>query len=586
MRRNPIHLSTLVLFLLVQTVAFGQKTEVNVRRGLVKAQTAAGTAVVDAGRRVVLIQGDNPIVTVDDPMVDDLIKMYNWIEKEKEASTEQIDVSSIQIKRIDSEELLTTAVLVEMPNMKSESSKTVRIGLTSIVNEPRYYDLEGNLLRFDLDKVNKRQGYYYLHFPKPVETGEKFKFVGVSKFNASKRELWKEGPLWHIWQANCTPNCLNYFRTLLPKSAVFVESSRPVMMIDSVEGQVAVTIRNYTGPWADGMYQISFLWPDKDGTTLADLPAQYRGLQDKVTADLTEEYRRQMERILAGETFNDLSTPLNALLTNNCSIVNKDKDLYIETTYLCKIDPERAEERRKEPDEQFGGITRYYFIDELDFLSTPDWPKEPENLYIHPIYMCRKGSRTRVDTLACIYEDGRWYRFGNMGNGRDTDVSVFKEWLPGYEEQGEEQEPTLDNLSWEDAGPEALEVYQQFVDENVEYVGQWQTLGIKLVGGGFWKEAFDCFVRCEKLLSHEESSEWLTASIWQGHIYDVWGKRDQALAKYEAALNVLKEYKNNNTALDIENYSWMRHDQWGIVLNYEWARDRLKEPFTQEMVAK
>jgi tetratricopeptide (TPR) repeat protein len=583
--KNSIYICA-VLVVLLQAGALAQKTEVSVQKGLVKAQTAAGIATVDAGRKAVLTQDKEPVIGIDDPMVDDLIKMYKWIEEEKKSGIEQIDVSSIQIKRIDSEQLLATANLHEIPNMKLEPSDTVRIGLTSILNQPRYYDLEGNLLRFDLDKVNKRQGYYYLHFPKTVEPGEKFKFVGVSKFNASKREIWKEGPLWHIMQANCTPNCLNYFRTVLPESAVFVESSRPVTIIDSVRGQVVVTIRNYTGPWADGMYQISFLWPDKDGTTLADLPAQYRGLQDKVTADLAEEYRRQMQRILAGEAFNDLSTPLNALLTNNCAIVNKDKDLYIETTYLCKIDPERAQERRKQSDEQFGGITRYYFIDELDFLSTPDWPKEPENLYIHPIYMCRKGSKMRADTLACIYEDGRWYRFGNMGDGRDTDVSGFKEWLPGYEEQGEAQEPALDNLPWDGAGPEALEVYQEFVDENVEYVGQWQTLGIKLVGSGFWEQAFDCFQRCEKLLSHKESAEWLTASIWQGHIYDVWGQRDQALVKYEAALDVLQQYRVNNAALDIVNYSWVRHDQWGIVLSYKWIKERMEEPFTKEMIGK
>ena len=585
MRRELTYLSVVVLFLLVQAITFGQKTKVSVRKGMVKARTATGVAMVDAGRKAVLTQDDNPIVTVDDPMVDDLIKMYKWIEEEKEAGTEQIDVSCILINRIDSEELFTIAALVEMPNMKSEPSETVRIGLTSILNEPQYYDLEGNLLRFDLDKMNERQGYYYLHFPKPIEPGEKFNFVTVSKFNASERQLWKEGALWHVTLANCTPNCLNYFRTVLPESAIFIESSRLVTTVDSFEGKIAITIRNYTGPGADGTYQISFLWPDKDGTTLADLPAQYRGLRGKVEVDLAEEYRRHMERILAGEVFNDLSTPLNALLTNNCAIVNKDKDLYIETMYLLKIDPETTEERREKLDEQLDGI-RSYFIEEMDFLGTPDWPKEPENLYIHPIYMCREDSKMRADTLACIYEDGRWYRFGNMGNPRDTDVSVFKEWLPGYEEQQEAQGPALDNLPWEGAGSEALEVYQEFVDEDVEYVGQWQTLGIKLVGGGFWKEAFDCFVRSEKLLTHKESSEWLTASIWQGHIYDIWGKRDKALAKYEAALDVLQQYRNNNTALDIENYSWMRHDQWGIVLSYKWIKARIEDPFTKEMVSK
>jgi hypothetical protein len=61
--------------------------------------------------------------------------------------------------------------------------------------------------------------------------------------------------------------------------------------------------------------------------------------------------------------------------------------------------------------------------------------------------------------------------------------------------------------------------------------------------------------------------------IWQGHIYDVWGKREEAIDKYKQALKV-------------ENFEDMRHDQWGIVLNYEWVRQRLETPFTKEMVGK
>ena len=49
--------------------------------------------------------------------------------------------------------------------------------------------------------------------------------------------------------------------------------------------------------------------------------------------------------------------------------------------------------------------------------------------------MCSKDSQMRADTLACIYENGKWYRFGNMGNARDTDVSVFKKWISKSEEQ-------------------------------------------------------------------------------------------------------------------------------------------------------
>jgi len=572
-------------FLVTQAVTYGQKTEIAVQKGKVIAHSAMGEVTVDAGKKAILTQDENPSVTVDDPMVDDVMQIYKWVEAEREANEIKIDFSSIQIKKIVNEHLLIIAGLGEMPNMKSEPSDTVRIGLTSILNEPKYYDLQGNLLSFDLDKMNERQGYYYLHFPKPVEPGGKFGIISVSQFNLSDKELWKEGPLWNIRLGNCTPNCLNYFRMILPESAIFVKSSRPVAMLDSFQGRVAVTIRNYTGEQADGMYQISFLWPDKDGTTLADLPPQYRGLQDVLTTNLAEQYHEQMEKILAGEIYDDLSSPLAALLTNNCSLVRNDKDLYIKSTYLCLKKPDYAKKTIEMEDKIWNQI-KSYFVDELDFLSTPDWPDKPENGYLHPIYMCTKNSKMRADTLACIYENGKWYRVGNMGNARDTDISVFKKCISKSEEQTEPSKPTLDSLPWDNAGPEALEVYQQFIDEDVEYAGKWNKLGIKLIGGNFLEQAFDSFNRCKELLSHKESFEYITSLIWQGHIYDIWQDRQQALQKYREALDVVDQYKDNQLDFDIEKVFFVRHDQWGIVINYKWLKERLETPFTKEMMGK
>jgi tetratricopeptide (TPR) repeat protein len=279
-----------------------------------------------------------------------------------------------------------------------------------------------------------------------------------------------------------------------------------------------------------------------------------------------------MERVFAGEIYDDLSTPLGALLTNNCALVRKDKELDFKSTYLLQKNPEHAKKAAEMDDKTWDRI-KSYFIDELDFLSTPDWPDKPENGYIHPIYMCTKDSKMRADTLACIYEDGKWYRFGNMGNAKDTDVSVFKKWITKSEDKAKSDKPTLDSLPWNNAGPEILEIYQEFLNEKNEYIGPWFTLGIKLVGSGYWEQAFDCFTRCEKLHTHKDSERYISSLIWQGHIYDIWGEREKAVAKYKEALGV-------------EGFNYMRHDQWGIVLNYEWVKQRLEKPFTKEMIGK
>jgi len=564
---------------LLGTFALGQQTEVVVKRGQVKAQTEKGTVTVDAGRKAVLRPGQRPFVAVDDPMVDDLIQMYKWIEEERTAKRVPIDFASIQIANIETEQRWKGASLAEIPNMKSEPSDTCRIGPTTILKESKYYDLEGNLLPFELEKIDSKKGYYHIRFPKAVEPGQKFRFVSLGEKGTGANKMWKEGPLWNVRMANCTPNCLNYFRVILPKSAIFVDASRPVVITDSFEGRTTVTIRNYTGEKADGWYQIAFLWPEKDGTTLGDLPPQYRGLRSK-RDELAEKYHLEMATILAGEPFEDQSTPLNALLSYSSAIVNKKMDLLTRSAYILHKNPQLVEQMRAKLD-QIWDMLKHQFVDTEEFLGTPGWPAKPEDGYIHPIYTARKGSLLREDTLAFIYEKGKWYQFGNMGNARDTDVSVFRKHIP--EIQGQVK---LEALPWDNAGPAAIEVYKQFAAEEVKYPGQWFTLGIKLIGGNHWDQAFDCFQRCERLLTDKENHYYLSSLIWQGHVLDVLGKRDEAVGKYKAALSILDKYTKAKVVLKIEDYAIMRHDQWGIVLNYKWVRARLTEPFTNEMLGK
>ena len=53
--------------------------------------------------------------------------------------------------------------------------------------------------------------------------------------------------------------------------------------------------------------------------------------------------------------------------------------------------------------------TTKYFADRLDFLSTPQWPQNPGNGYVHPIYLCRNGSLIDEFLSPMVYEGGKWY---------------------------------------------------------------------------------------------------------------------------------------------------------------------------------
>ena len=403
-----------VILVTAQAITFAQKTEISVKQGTVIAQTEAGTTTIEAGRKAVLAPDKNPVVAVDDPMVDDVMEIHKWVEAEKQAQRERIDTSSIQIIRIENEHLFTLAYFAEIQNPKSEPSDTCLIAGVSILDEPKYYDLQGNLLQFDLEKISIGRGSYTVYFPKPVGPGENFKYICVSRIT-SEQGIRKEGPLRHI-QAGWTPaNCLNYFCFILPESAIFVDSSRPVSVVDSVDGRVAVTIRSYTGLLRDGMYHISFLWPDKDGTTLADLPPQYRGLRDKGEEEVVEAGRVEMAKILSGGTYKKQNTPLETLLSLYSAAVHKHSE-----DFLNLVSPDLREFAAEHTDKIMELASR---VVDYGFLSTPDWPDEPEKGYEHPVYLCREGSLICEATLVMVYQDGTWH-LQNLESGRKMTEST------------------------------------------------------------------------------------------------------------------------------------------------------------------
>ncbi|MHC4557661.1 MAG: hypothetical protein ACYTFW_12030 [Planctomycetota bacterium] len=340
MKAKSIILCAIVL-LAFQSIAFAQKTEVSVRKGKVIAETTAASVAIDAGRKAILSPDKNPTVTVDDPLVDDVMGIYKWVEAEKQAQREKIEGSGIQIFRIDDERLIKCAWLSEGTNSSPKAMKEIKRGPTLILKDPEYYDMAGNLIPFDLEKINARSGIYTLHLSKAIPPGEPVKYIGVSEIDNAVFS--KDGPLW-ILRVNYGSGAhrLCYYRFILPESAVFVDSSQPPTMIDSIDGRVAVTIRIYTGSGGVGV-TIAYLWPDKDGTTVADIPPEYRGLRDKAAEEVVEEGRLEMAKILSGGTYEKQNTPLEALLSLYSAAVHKSSE-----DFLNLITPDLREDAASE----------------------------------------------------------------------------------------------------------------------------------------------------------------------------------------------------------------------------------------------
>jgi len=403
-----------------------QTTEVKVLQGKVLAQTDKGTVTVAPGQKAVLSQEDRPVVVVSDPLVEEVIRMYPWVQAEKQAARTRIDSTSIRVISVDDEKTVRAAALIELPNASSAASTACRIGVTSLADDQTFYDLKGSLIPCRVEKVSETTGYYHLDFPDSVGPGEHFKLVSVARAKPPKNSLWSQDNVWRISAPNETPYCLNYLQVVLPKSAILIDSSLPVV-VNEVDGRVAVTTRKYYGKTTDGFYwdQISFLWPEKDETTLADLPREYRGLRDKRDLELSEEYHCEKAKIIAGGKYQDQSNPLRALLTYTSAIINKDTDLLTNVTYTLHRHPELGEQTTEET----WAVSKRQFVDQTDFLSIPPWPENPQNGTLHAVYTCRPGSLIRQDMLVFVYHDGKWYQSGNAGNPRDMDVSSFTKYI-------------------------------------------------------------------------------------------------------------------------------------------------------------
>lgn len=97
----------------------------------------------------------------------------------------------------------------------------------------------------------------------------------------------------------------------------------------------------------------------------------------------------------------------------------------------------------------------------------------------------------------------------------------------------------------------------------------WGRLGRKLYSWRRYEEALQVFQRRTGMLE-ELDSEWAaSAYCWQGHLLDLLGRRKEAVAAYQKALDI-------NTDQDFA------YDGDPVTINRQWIEERLKTPYTRE----
>jgi len=128
-------------------------------------------------------------------------------------------------------------------------------------------------------------------------------------------------------------------------------------------------------------------------------------------------------------------------------------------------------------------------------------------------------------------------------------------------------EAKISQMDWT-VRDEPLEVYRQARDLKIQDGPVWFKVGLLLYDGRHYQEALDAMTRVAGLAGSD--SAWgFAATVWQGHLLDLLGRRAEAVARYQEALKA-------------PGSPHMRHDQYNLVINKQWVEERLKTPFERK----
>jgi tetratricopeptide (TPR) repeat protein len=122
----------------------------------------------------------------------------------------------------------------------------------------------------------------------------------------------------------------------------------------------------------------------------------------------------------------------------------------------------------------------------------------------------------------------------------------------------------IDRMPWTGSGETARALLARVRECEARSAPLWAKLGLALYDGAHYLEALDAFRQAAERSA--DTTERTCGWVWQGHLLDLLGRREEALAWYRKA----REAGFNGV---------IHHDQYGIVLDARWIEERLRAPF-------
>jgi len=134
-------------------------------------------------------------------------------------------------------------------------------------------------------------------------------------------------------------------------------------------------------------------------------------------AQVIERFRKIKEKILVGEKYQDMSTPVDLLLTVMSAVYSRDAEAYKRAAVWDYVNKKKksAEQMNQFLDSWRQGIVQYGY----DILRAPLPPKDPNHGTFWPIYMKDAATGKWDGTIVPVFWKGKWQWAGNIGSPRD-----------------------------------------------------------------------------------------------------------------------------------------------------------------------
>ncbi len=125
----------------------------------------------------------------------------------------------------------------------------------------------------------------------------------------------------------------------------------------------------------------------------------------------------------------------------------------------------------------------------------------------------------------------------------------------------------ISELSWSGCGGAASDLFPGARKIDNLDAHSWGKLAINLYDGLHYEQALEAFERCAE--SAADDPWWLfVGTVWQGHVLDILGKREEALKRYRLAIE-------RDTGI------YAVHSQYNMTIDQAWVQQRLKTAFTR-----